>query len=441
MKKMATAVMILLTCSFTSYAQTKTLSLEEAVALGLQNSKQLTLAKHEIDKSVSAYDQAKDAMLPTAKVTGGYSHALMLSRSFYIPSSDGSEPKKLVLPFDNSLYMATLSVNQPIFAGNQFRYAKKSAELMTEISKLDAETDKDEITYNIISAYINYYKLKQNQQILVQNLSDIESKLQEIKKFESQGLATKNDVLRFELEKSNMNLSAIELENNRKIVNYNLDIMLGLPETTIIEEQDVSYKLDMNDSFENYLAQALKDRKEFAGLKYQDRLSDININKIKDEKLPTVGVGGNLYYINPSKDFIPKNGAYLAPFVIGLNVGWDISTLYKNKNKLNEAKIQKQEVADRNEIIKDQVKVDVNKNYIQYKQALEKIAVLQDAITQATENERITESKFKNNLATTTDRIDAQTLLYQARINLELAKSDATAAYYALLKSTGHIQP
>ncbi|MBN8787222.1 MAG: TolC family protein [Terrimonas sp.] len=441
MKKFATAVMLIITGYATVYAQVKTLSLEEAVALGLQSSKQLTLAKHEVDKASAELEQAKDASLPTAKVTAGYSHALMLARSFYIPSSDGGGPKKLTLPFDNSVTMATLSISQPIFSGNQFHYARKSAELMIEVSKLNGETDKDEIAFNIISAYINYYKLKQNQKILAQNLSDIDSKLEEIKKFESRGLATRNDVLRFELEKSNMKLSAIELENNRKIVNYNLNILLGLADSTVIEEQDVSYKLDMNDSFENYLAQALKDRKELAGLKYQDQLSDININKVKDEKLPTLGVAGNLYYINPSKDIIPKSGAYLAPFMIGLNAGWDISSLYKNKNKLNEAKIQKQQVADRTEIIKDQIKTDVNKSYIQYKQALEKIVVLQDAITQATENERITESKFQNNLATTTDRIDAQTLLYQSRINLELAKSDATAAYYALLKSTGHIQP
>ncbi|MFT4015834.1 MAG: TolC family protein [Agriterribacter sp.] len=441
MKKFATTVMLIITGYATVYAQVKTLSLEEAVALGLQSSKQLTLAKHEVDKASAELEQAKDASLPTAKVTAGYSHALMLARSFYIPSSDGGGPKKLTLPFDNSVTMATLSISQPIFSGNQFHYARKSAELMIEVSKLNGETDKDEIAFNIISAYINYYKLKQNQKILAQNLSDIDSKLEEIKKFESRGLATRNDVLRFELEKSNMKLSAIELENNRKIVNYNLNILLGLADSTVIEEQDVSYKLDMNDSFENYLAQALKDRKELAGLKYQDQLSDININKVKDEKLPTLGVAGNLYYINPSKDIIPKSGAYLAPFMIGLNAGWDISSLYKNKNKLNEAKIQKQQVADRTEIVKDQIKADVNKSYIQYKQALEKIVVLQDAITQATENERITESKFQNNLATTTDRIDAQTLLYQSRINLELAKSDATAAYYALLKSTGHIQP
>ena len=49
----------------------------------------------------------------------------------------------------------------------------------------------------------------------------------------------------------------------------------------------------------------------------------------------------------------------------------------------------------------------------------------------------LTESKFRNNLVTTTDRIDAQTLLYQSRVNLELAMSDATIAYYNVLRSTG----
>ncbi|MBS1748802.1 MAG: TolC family protein [Bacteroidetes bacterium] len=441
MKKSWRIVIGLITMGFSSFAQTKTISLEEAVSLGLQNSKQLKLAHHKIDEANTQLEQSRDASLPSAKASVGYSHALMLSQSLYIPSSDGNGPKKLQLPFDNSLYQATLSINQPVFAGNQYKYARQSAELMLQMSKLNAETDKDAIVYNIISAYINYYKLKQNQKVLAQNLDDIEHKLTQIKQFESQGLATKNDVLRFELQKSDMKLSAIELENNRHIVNYNLNILLGLPDSTQIEEQDVSYKLDLNDNFQNYLGQALKDRKEIASLKYEDRLSDININKVKDSKLPTVGIVGNLYYINPTKNIVPKAGSYLAPFIVGLNVGWDISSLYKNKNKLSEAKIQKQEVAERTSIVADQIKSEVNKCYIEYKQALEKISVLQEAITQATENERITESKFQNNLATTTDRIEAQTLLYRAKISLELAKSDATQAYYSLLKSTGHIQP
>lgn len=440
MKKYA-GVVILLTAVITSYAQNRSLSLQEAVELGLQSSKQLKLSQHKIDQALSQAAQAHDAVLPSAKVSAGYSHALMLSRNITIPSSDGSDPKTLKLPFDNTLYQATLSVNQPIFGGNQFKYARQSADLLVQLSRLNAETDKDEIAYNIINAYINYYKLRQNQKIVAQNLEDIGNKLEEIRKFESQGLATKNDVLRFELQQSDMKLNAMELDNNRRIVNYNLDIMLGLPETTVIDEQDVSYKLDLSDSLANYISQALKDRKELSAIQYQDKLADVNVKKIRDEKLPTVGVGGNLYFINPTKSIAPKSGAYVAPLIVGVNVGWDIASLYKNKNKLTEAKIEKQQVADSHDVITDQIKTEVNQRFLEYRQSLQKIIVLQDAIRQATENERITESKFKNNLATTTERIDAQTLLYQSRINLELAKSDATTAYYALLHGTGHIQP
>ncbi|WP_207511433.1 TolC family protein [Longitalea luteola] len=439
-KKIISGLALLLTI-FSAEAQTRTISLEEAVSLGVQNSKQLQLSQNKIEQAVSQLEQAKDESLPTAKVSAGYSHALMLQRSFALPASDGSDPKSMKFPFDNTLYQATLSINQPIIAGHRYRYARESANLLIQSSKLDAEANKDEIVYNVINAYINFYKIQQNQKIVAQNLQDVDQKLTEIKKFESQGLATKNDVLRFQLQRSNIQLQQIELENNRKVVNYNLNILLGLPDSTTVQVQDVVYKLDMTERPEVYMKQALQDRKEFSSLNYQDKLADVNIKKVHDEKLPTVGVGGNLYYINPTKALFPKGATYLAPFVVGVNASWDITGFFKNRNKLTEANLQKQEVATTRDLLTDRVKMDVNKTYTQYQQALEKIKVLNDAVVQATENERITESKFRNNLATTTDRIDAQTLLYESRLNLELAKADATAAYYTLLKTTGHIQP
>ncbi|MES1226891.1 MAG: TolC family protein, partial [Bacteroidota bacterium] len=263
----------------------------------------------------------------------------------------------------------------------------------------------------------------------------------EITKYESQGLATQNDVLRYQLQKSNTELTIMELENNRAIANYNMNILLGLPDSTVLDVEDVSYKLSVDSTYNQYLQVALRDRKEFGSFDYQSQIADINIKKIHDQQLPTVGVSGSLYYFNLTQALIPSSGGYLAPFLIGINASWDIGSLYKTKNKISEAKIQKQQVEISKEAQSDRVKTEVHQSFMNFHLALERIKVLQEAIAQATENERVMESKFHNNLATTTDRIDAQTLLYQARVNLELAKSDATIAYYDLLKSTGHIQP
>jgi outer membrane protein len=440
MKRQVWILSFLMISALALRAQTKTLSLSEAVQLGVQNSKQLKLSQSKIDQSVSELAQAKDAALPTAKVSAGYSHALMLTRKISIPGDSG-KVTNIKLPFDNVLYQGTLSVNEPIFAGHQFRYAQQSADLLLKASKLDAEKDKDEIVYNVISMYVNYYKIKQNQVIVQQNLDDIQGKLDEITKYENQGLATQNDVLRYQLQKSNTQLTIIELENNRTIANYNMNILLGLPDSTVIQLQDVLYKLSVDSNYSQYLQTALRDRKEFGSLGYESQIADINIKKIHDQQLPTVGVGGSLYYFNLTKAFIPSSGGFLAPFLIGINASWDIGSLYKTKNKVTEAKIQRQQIDINKDAQMDKVKTEVYESYMHFHLALERIKVLQDAITQATENERVMESKFHNNLATTTDRIDAQTLLYQARVNLELAKSDATIAYYDLLKSTGHIQP
>ncbi len=439
MKKKLTGVLyFLLFTVFIADAQPRTINLDEAVQLGLQNSKQLKKRQYQIDEALARVGQAKDAALPTAKVSFQYLHALMLSRLISIP---GITKDPIKLPFDFPAYLGTLSVNEPIFAGNQLKYARQSANLMLELSRLDADKDKDDITYLVINSYLNYDKILESQLIVAQNMQDVQSKLDDIIKFEKQGLATQNDVLRFQLQQSQIQLTEIELENNRKIANYNLDIILGLPDSLDIILPPVDYKINETPVFADLLQQAVANRRELQDLGYQTKLADINVKKIHDQRLPTVSASGGLYYINPTGQVIPTHNNLIAPITLGIGASWDIGTLYTNKNKEHEAALQRKELNTDRDQAMDDIRQDVHRQFIMYQQALEKIKVLQVAVTQAEENERITESKFRNNLVNTTDRIDAQTSLYEARVNLELAKSDATISYYDIQKSTGKVHP
>ncbi len=114
-KKLAGVLCLLLFAVFVVNAQPRTLSLEEAEQLGIQNSKQLKRNQYKIDQALARFAQAKDAALPTTKVSFQYLHALMLSRVISIP---GVTTEPLKLPFDFPAYLGTLSVNEPIFAGN-----------------------------------------------------------------------------------------------------------------------------------------------------------------------------------------------------------------------------------------------------------------------------------------------------------------------------------
>ncbi len=412
-------------------AQEKALTLEEAVTLGLNNSKTLKLSQSKIDQAVSQYNQAKDKTLPTGSISYNYSFA-------YIPANRLSfEGIKIALPKTAESSIGTASVSEIIYAGKKLKYAKESTELLTRVALLDAELDKDQIAFDITNEYYNLYKVLQSQKVVQQNLKSIDEQIRQAQRFFEQGLVTKNDVLRFQLQRSNIELNGVDLETNRKVVNYNLNILLGLPEAT---QLIINHIIDIDQSiapFDSYLDTALANRQELLGLDIRARASDLNVKSIRASQLPTLAAAVNGYLLGVTANPIPQNGDYLAPLTAGLNVSWNFGSLWTTKNKIAEAKIASDQVVINKNITTDRIKNEVNQSYQNYVTAIQRVKLLQTSIEQATENSKITASKYANGTASAIDRVDAETLLYQAQTDLELAKASVGLTYYSLFKSTG----
>jgi outer membrane protein TolC len=350
----------------------------------------------------------------------------------------GLMKEPLELPSNSMFYLGTFSVNEAIFAGNKMRYAKRSADLLRKIAGLDQKKDKEEVIFTILQSYINLYKIDESLKIVAKNLADIQGRLAETIQFKEQGLATDNDVLRFKLQKANVALTQIDLQNNRQVANFAMDVMLGLPDNTVLMVDSISLNTAvpaLSILFQN----ALEYRSDLAAYQYRQQLGEVSIKNIRADKLPTLGAGLSAYYLNPNQQFFPPENSYLVPVTLGLNLSWDISSLYTSKHKISEARIKLKETRIAERSLADNIRIEINKNYRSYEQAFQKIEVLNTAVNQAKENDRIMELKYKNQLATTTDRIDAEAMLYQSLINLELARADAAVAYFKLRESTGEL--
>ncbi len=414
---------------------TRELNINQAIELGLANSKNLKLSQNKIDQAVAQLEVVKDNALPTANASFMYNHAEIPTTTFTLPGSESS----FRLPKRADAFVGTAAVQELVYGGGKLKYAKESTRLLAEVARLDADKSKEEITYAVINTYYALYKVLQSSKVVDQNLESIAAQIKQAQRFFEQGIVTKNDVLRFQLQQANVTLTQMDIESNRKVINYNLDILLGLPEDTEVKIADPTAGLKTSGSLNEYISLAMANRQELKQLDVQNKVADFNIKTIKANTLPTVGVGANLYYINPSGNFIPPANQYLMPVTLGATVSWNFGNLWTNKNKVSQAKIQQNEITIQKDILSDQVKTDINKNFQNYQVAMNKIQVLETSIAQATENDKLLASKYKNNVASVTDRIDAETLLYQAKINLEIAKADAGLAYYTLLKSTGKI--
>jgi outer membrane protein len=426
----AAALMLLATAAS---AQDRAITLDEAIKLGLDNSKSLRLAKTHIDEAVSQYNQAKDRALPTASASFGYDRAEIPYNTLALG------PTTFGLPKNDNAYLGIVSVNETIWAGNKLKYAQQSTQLLTRVASLDADINKDEVTYDIINEYYNLYKVLQSIKVVNQNIATVDAQIKQSQRFFDQGLVTKNDVLRFQLQRANIQLNGIDLETNRKIINYNLDVLLGLPEATQLNIAELTDANKQIAPLQAYVDTAMASRNEVKQLNIRTQVAETNIKDVRANQMPNLTASGSGYYVGISGSPLPKSGTFITPLTVGVNLSWNFSTLWNNKNKVTQAKIQREEVVDNKLVTLDNVKREVNQAYQNYTMAVDKITLLQTSIDQAGENNKILESKYKSNIASATDRADAETLLYQAQINLEWAKADAGLAYYTLLKSTGKL--
>jgi outer membrane protein len=417
------------------YAQNvKKLTLQEAIQLGLDNSKNLKLSQNKIDEAMAKLEVVKDNSLPTASASAIYNHAEIPTNQLVIGGADA-----INLPKRADAFIGLASVQQLVYGGGRLRYAKESTKLLSDVARLDADQNREEVSFAVIDTYYSLYKVAQSKKVVAQNLESIASQLKQSERFFEQGIVTKNDVLRFQLQQANIRLTELEIESNRKTVNYNMDILLGLAEDTEIEIVEPATDAMTVAPLSSYLDMGLSTRQELRTLDIRNKVADADIKSVQANMSPTFALGADVYYINPSGNFIPSNHQYIVPMTIGATLSWNIGTLWTNKNKVTDARIQQKSVGIQKEIQSDRVKTEINRNYQNYQVAVNKIKILETSIAQATENDRLFESKYKNNVASAIDRIDAETLLYQSKINLELAKADAGLAYYTLLKSTGKI--
>ena len=150
---------------------------------------------------------------------------------------------------------------------------------------------------------------------------------------------------------------------------------------------------------------------------------------------PSIGLTGG--YIAAS---VPNLLTVYNAVNIGVGVKYSLSSLWKNKSKVEQAKARETQIAANEGILNDNIRYQVNQTYQAYLLSQKKIEVYRKAIAQAEENYKIVKNKYDNALANTTDLLDADVAQLQAKLNYAFSKSDASVAYYKLLQTAGLLQ-
>lgn len=438
MKKRVILFVTLIGIAGNVFSQSTTLSLQDVLKMGVDSSKALHISQTKVKIAEAKYDQAIDATLPSVKLSANYTRLSNIEEpKFLFPGA--SEPVSLFPVYVNN-YSASLSVSETIFSGFRLKYAKESQQLLQKAASLDYGKDVEEVKMNLVNAYFNLYKLIVSKKVFDENLEQIKERIRETELAEKNGLATRNDVLRWQLQQSNLELSQLDLQNSIDVANYSLNLLLGYDGTKqiMVDTSNAGAAINLS-SLDSYLSEAAKSRNDLLAAQTRADATYNSYKVARNSYLPKISVQGEVLDARPNSRYIPPVDKFNSTWAAGMTFSWDLMSIYSNSHNVDEYRSLLEQSRESVSLLSDNVKSEVNQAYLNCSEAAKKILVMQHAVEQATENYRLMDSRYRNNLVVLSDLLDANTILVQQKINLSIAKADQQLAYYRLLKSTGKI--
>lgn len=406
------------------------LSVDSLLQLGMAQNVQLRILRQQEEMARSRAKTARTAKLPEVQVglKGGYLGQPIVFREGL------SHPTRPQSPHWLQNYEIDLS--QPIYQGGRIRYSIEKADIEQKIAELQTLQNEADIKLALLEQYMQLFSLYKQQTVLARNIEESTKRLENIKSKKRQGLITNNDVLRSELQLTNDRLALQEVDNSLTLMSQQLDILLGLDEQTlIVPDTTLLRQINPTSDYADYLQKAYRDDWTMRRLRQETQLALNNQRLVKAEFLPQL----SLYAGNTLARPITRTMAdyYNNSWNIGLTLSYPLSSLYKNRHKLEEARLNIDASQQQEELRKQSLRMEIRTALIRHQEAQDRVKALELSVHQARENYRIMRNRYFGQLSILTDLLDANSVLLDAELQLTTARARVIYTYYELQKACG----
>ncbi len=434
----------------TGQAQEKLhLNLQASLQIAFQKSPNLKIAKAKLEQAQAQLGQARTGFFP--KLTGQANYA-RLDYAPFIPLKSfgsifpgggmfgggpgGATPKKITIGRAEN-YGATIQFQQPIFTGFKIWNGYSIAKHNVRAAEANYRKTKNELIFNVEKAYWNLIKAQKFEEVAQVAIQQMEAHMKDLNNMYRVGMLTKNEVLKAEVQLSNVKLMELQARHAKKLAQTAFCSTVGLPlSTEVVPEEDLTLVPFPVKTVQQAIILAKKNRPDLKMLAENIQIGKKMVDMNKGSYLPTVAFVANYGYKYPDREYNPDFYATWTVSVVAQMNLFDWGATYYKQAQSESQLAQIQNTA---KMANDGIILEVTQSFLSAKEAKEKIQISQQAKEQAEENFRITNDKFKQGMVTNTDFLDANSLLTQAKNNYISALVDYRIAIAKLLKAVGTI--
>ena len=420
------------------------INLRDAIALALTNSPTILDARYSLQIADAQVKEAWSSVLPTVSTTGSYQRSIEKQKIF-LPADFSNPGSGELIPIEigsDNTWNAGVSVAQPIFDMRAFIGVGASArvrQLQEEMVRGTAQT----VVTTVRQGYLNALLAVEQVYLLEKSVERVRQSMDEARVLHQSGLASEYDVLRLEVQLSNLDAQLHQAIIRAAAARRNLLGDLGLPTDTDLEFAGHLSSLDLRDKanntddnlilleqigfgddnqpeFATVYSQALNDH---SNIRQQDITIDLGRAQLRAQRaqyFPTLSVFYN-HSLSAQEDSIPDffgDSSERVQFAVaGVNLQFDIFTGFARG-----ARIQQRKVAIRqSQLRKRQLELSTDTQLRTLLEDLDdtryRVASRLRAVEQAQRGFEIASAEFRNGLSSQLQVTDAEVALKQSEFN------------------------
>lgn len=440
------------------------LSLEDARNLAIQNNKHLKMATEE---EKVAYYEKKEAFLkyfPKFSGTGFYirnEKNLNVIGSSAIPSSitlpDLSGlgvpiPPGTQIPIPSELsdkirslgeidikniWVGSVSMTQPLFMGGRIVAYNDIMKNAQELAKSKKDIELQDVIAELDASYWQIVSLAYKKELAESYLKLLQKMHSDISIMESEGVATKADVLSVKVKENEADMTLTKVENGLSLARMLFNQLCGLEiedKVSLVDEKReilIAKEAPVNPSIE----EALINRPEIRSLELATKIYKGKEKIERAEFLPEVGLVAAYLWTNPN-GFDGLQNKFGGMWNVGVKLSVPLNFMTSSA-KLSAAKAQTRIQEYQLEEAKEKIELQINQSAFKLNEAHKRYVSSEQNMEKANENLRYANVGFEEGVIPASDVLSAQTAWLSAHSEMIDSQIDVKLCNVYLNKALG----
>jgi len=294
----------------------------------------------------------------------------------------------------------------------------------------DERSLRDDIAVQVVEAYTGALAAEALVDVSDAVVASLQSTHDRVAAFERAGLAQRTDVLRIDVALRDAEQSARAARRSLDLARRGLALVVGHPDDALVPEPVAAGALELP-SLEEGLAR-VHSRPDVAA-------ADARLVAAKAARRARTAALLPQVTALAQYDAFSEVGAFGVPdqWQVALQAEFDFFQLGRRNATVRgaTAKVHQAEVGAR--ATRSRAELDARAAWDRLATALESVDVAEVQVAQARENLRLVDARFDVQLASTSDRLDAEQLLAQSRVQQVAAQHEVIASLAAWQRQTG----